>query len=90
MKLLLLSCLFLSGCSLIKINESPAPEPHESVWLGVTEIAGDISLETRVRRSSIITFYNYTAVTCMIVLEGGSRTILADLPCSELELEMTK
>jgi hypothetical protein len=84
MKLLLLSCLFLSGCSLIKINEAQQAPKVRPQFIGVTEIVGTRELQTRVSVAEIIEYWDEEGKLCRILLRNA-QPVDTNSPCNDID-----
>ena len=92
MKYVLLLIL-LTGCSFIKIQESPQPEKHRSQILTLTAYTcyGESALckedsVIRISRDKIIYYYSgISSDTCQVRLLGTEKDPLLKMSCSELD-----
>lgn len=84
MKLLILFCLFLSGCSLIKINEAPQVPKVRPEFLGVTELVPGHELQTRIRVSDIIEYFDEEGQSCKIIIRGED-PVQTNSPCNDVD-----
>jgi hypothetical protein len=86
MKIFLPFLLLLSSCSLISVHEGPRPEQRRSTWIGVTTNQGE---NVRIRRNDISMFTETHSGECFLVT-NSKETIVAEIDCKELELELQR
>lgn len=92
LKYLSLCLIFLSGCSLISINEGPKHEKVRLRYVSITRLEDGQEYEMKIRGDQVVGLLDHQNETCIVYLgqDPNPTPILAKIKCHELYIELVR